>query len=129
MTRTLSLVALLALGCTFPQAAAGEAARHPVDGGAVAAPTVIAPAPPSGAPAPCTKDADCEISRLDPVSCCRTCQLRVLTRAAEEEESKRCAERTARCPEPSCVWGELKWGAICSRGQCALQQIRISRPD
>src|SRR5262249_41651735 len=107
-------VLVLVLGCSSPGPApppstvASQARGEQPAPGSGGGPTFgTEAAPPGGAAAAlpdagrprgaeCRSDADCELSRLDPSSCCPTCDLRALTHAAATAEAARCQDRNAR---------------------------------
>lgn len=74
----------------------------------------------------CSSNPDCVLSRVDPETCCATCDTTALTRAQQEELTERCAKRTPEgCPERVCERGPNT--AVCEDHTCTARRISPPR--
>lgn len=74
----------------------------------------------------CSSNPDCVLSRVDPETCCSTCDVTSLTRAQQDELTERCAARPKDgCPEMVCESGPNM--AVCEDHTCTARRISPPR--
>lgn len=74
--------------------------------------------------APCTSDADCGLTSVEPGACCpMLCTPRAVTRKRADELEARtgCGGKAQRCPEPLCQPPRQGIAPACEAGRCVAR--------